>query len=722
MLGQVSGHLRIPLMGRLDALFYDARLRLTAQGTIDPRVVIVDIDEKSLVERERGGEGRWPWPRDRMAVLLDKLFDHYHAAVVGFDVVFSERDESSGIRVLERLGERELNGVREFHSALRELKPQLDYDEIFGRSLAGRPVVLGYLFVNEHMEKGELPSPVLRAADLGNRSEFPRFSGYTANIPPLQRAAALQGHFNPLPDSDGITRRVPALVQYGANYYEPLWLAVVRLIYGAPAVKPLYSERSSGMNFGSLEGLLLGSYRIPVDHQGAVLVPYRGPRGKFAYYSAIDVLNGRIDMAKLGNKIVLVGATAPGMFDLRATPVDPVYPGVEIHANLVAGVLDQNIKYTPVYGAGVEFTIVLLLGCAMAVLLPRLSAYRAALGTLALLVALVISNVMLFQYAHMALSVAVLLTMVVLLFTFNMAYGFFVEARVKRQITGLFGQYVPPELVDEIAKHPGKFSMNGESRDMTVLFADVRGFTSIAEKLDARELSQLMNELLTPLTEVVYQHRGTIDKYMGDCVMAFWGAPLGDSKHAMNAVLASMEMQCTVEAMQRAFAMKRWPQIHIGIGVSTGRMSVGNMGSRLRRAYTVMGDAVNLASRLEGITKEYGVDIIVSEATKNAAPDMVFRQIDRVRVKGRDAAINIYQPVGLSGEISKATLNDIQLFHEALEAYHSRDWRRAELPLLELKRRAPLTRLYDVFLERIRRFRANAPSTDWGGIFAFESK
>jgi len=257
---------------------------------------------------------------------------------------------------------------------------------------------------------------------------------------------------------------------------------------------------------------------------------------------------------------------------------------------------------------------------------------------------------------------------------------------------------------------------------MTVLFADVRGFTSIAEKLDARELSQLMNELLTPLTEVVYQHRGTIDKYMGDCVMAFWGAPLGDSKHAMNAVLASMEMQCTVQAMQRAFAMKRWPQIHIGIGVSTGRMSVGNMGSRLRRAYTVMGDAVNLASRLEGITKEYGVDIIVSEATKNAAPDMVFRQIDRVRVKGRDAAINIYQPVGLSGEISKATLNDIQLFHEALEAYHSRDWRRAELPLLELKRRAPLTRLYDVFLERIRRFRANAPSTDWGGIFAFESK
>jgi adenylate cyclase len=303
-----------------------------------------------------------------------------------------------------------------------------------------------------------------------------------------------------------------------------------------------------------------------------------------------------------------------------------------------------------------------------------------------------------------------------------MAYGFFVEARGRRQITGLFGQYVPPEVVDEMAKDPEKASMQGESREMTVLFTDVRGFTTISEGLDPKALSALMNEFLTPLTEVIYKYRGTIDKYMGDCIMAFWGAPLNDPSHARNGVLAGLEMQRTLRTLQPVFQAKNWPEIRIGVGLNSGRMSVGNMGSKIRLAYTVMGDAVNLASRLEGITKEYGADIIVGEDTKNAVPDVVFREIDRVRVKGKDTPVTIYEPFGVHGEVPKAALDEADLFHEALELYRKQEWDMAEQRLLRLKAMAPDARLYDTFLERIALLRSNPPGPGWDGAFTFQTK
>src|SRR6185295_16664524 len=296
---------------------------------------------------------------------------------------------------------------------------------------------------------------------------------------------------------------------------------------------------------------------------------------------------------------------------------------------------------------------------------------------------------------------ASVLVMILLLFMLSMAYGFFVEARGRRQITGVFGQYVPPGVVDIIAADPEKASMEGESREMTVLFTDVRGFTTISEGLDPKALSNLMNEFLTALTEVIYRNRGTIDKYMGDCIMAFWGAPLPDGGHARNGVLAGLEMQRTLKDLQTYFRSKSWPEIRIGVGLNTGRMSVGNMGSKIRLAYTVMGDAVNLASRLEGITKEYGTDIIVGEDTKKAVPDVVFREIDRVRVKGKDTAVAIFEPLGVEGEVPQPVLDETVHFHEALELYRRQEWDMAEQRLLELKRNAPNARLYDVFLERI---------------------
>ena len=725
LLLHVAERIRLPFLGNIESIIYDTRLVLTMPRTPDPRIVVLEIDERSLLEREQGGEGRWPWPRDRLALLVDLLFEYYKVAVVGFDVVFAESDSSSGLDVLDNLGEGELKDVAPFQAAFSRIRPSLDYDRRFAASLEGRSVVLGYTFLLENRQKGLLPPPVFSAPQFGERvPHVATYKGYSGNLPALQKNAASGGHFNPLPDSDGITRRVPMLARFGDGFYEPLSVALVRILYGSPPLKPIGSKkRAQSGGYGGLEGLQIGSYKIPVDHEGAALVPFRGaPEKFFAYRSLVDVLNARVPVPELEGKIVLVGATAPGLLDLRATPVDPVYPGVEIHANLIAGILDQTIPHTPAYALGAEFALVLVLGLALALRLPVLTPQQTTLLTACVLLVVLAVNLGLFHFAHLALPLAATLVMIFTLYTGNMAHGYFVVARERRQITGLFGQYVPREVVEKLAENPDQASMEGESREMTVLFTDVRGFTTISEGLDPKALSQLMNEFLTPLTEVIYKHRGTIDKYMGDCIMAFWGAPLADPQHARNGVLAALEMQQRLKELQPYFTSRNWPPIAIGVGLNSGRMSVGNMGSRVRLAYTVMGDAVNVASRLEGLTREYGTDIIVGEDTCAAVSGIVFREIDRVRVKGKDTAIGIFEPLGPEGELSGPVLDQLQLFEETLGLYRKRDWNAAQQRLNRLTAMAPDARLYRMFIERIDYLRANPPGADWDGAFTFQTK
>jgi len=696
-------------------------------GTVDDRIVILDIDEKSLAEKEQGGEGHWPWSRDRLALLVDKLFDKYHVAIVGFDVLFAERDESSAIRVLEKLAKQELRDDPQYQTALNQIRPRLEYDNIFAQKIRGRPVVLAYTFSSEDLSqaprKGKLPAPVLKRAELeGKTIDATSWNGYTANLDVLEDGAASAGHINPYVDDDGIIRRVPMLAEYKGAYYEPLSLAMVRVLFGSPPVNPIFGEEGASSGYPSLEWLQIGSQRIPVDDTASAFVPYRGSKGSFKYFSVVDVLHERVKAEDLRGKIVLVGATAQGLLDLQATPVGSAYPGVELHANMIAGMLDGDIMQKPPGVEGAEFLLLLVLGLIMAVLLPRLNLLKLTVATLLVLVVVLGTNLAVFHYGRVVLPLASSLVMIMLLFTINMAYGFFVEARGKRQITGLFGQYVPPELVDEMAKNPENFSMVGESREMTVLFTDVRGFTTISEGLDPKALSMLMNEFLTPLTEIIYKHRGTIDKYMGDCIMAFWGAPLTDPAHARNGILAGLEMHRTLRDLQPQFKARNWPEIRIGVGLNSGRMSVGNMGSRIRLAYTVMGDAVNLASRLEGITKEYGADIIVGEGTKNAVSDVVFRELDRVRVKGKDVAVTIFEPMGLEGQVDGSRLGEIQIFHQMLQRYRSQDWEMAQLKLLDLQKMSPESKLYKTFLDRVAFLRVNPPGRSWDGAFTFETK
>ena len=468
----------------------------------------------------------------------------------------------------------------------------------------------------------------------------------------------------------------------------------------------------------------MGPLRIPVDELVTSLIPYRGKHGSFNYISAVDVLNERVDTAMLQGKIVLVGTSAPGLLDLRATPVQEVYPGVEVHANMISGMLDRNIKQKPPYVVGAEFVSLLIAGLAMALLLPLLNPLKSLLVTVAVLLGVLFTNLLVFHVGNLVLPLASGLLVISLLFALNMTYGYFVETRGKRQITGLFGQYVPPELVDEMARNPESFSMEGESREMTVLFTDVRGFTTISEGLDPEQLSQLMNEFLTPLTEVIYKHRGTVDKFMGDCIMAFWGAPLADPAHARNGILAGLEMHEILQKLTARIPVARaGPEIRIGVGLNTGRMSVGNMGSKLRTAYTVMGDAVNFASRLEGITKEYGADIIVGEGTKNAVPDVVFRELDRVRVEGQGRGGRPDSAVWHARKVDKPRLEEIKPDTSFATRSCAEDWDQAGNcnALICRRRRRAICFTVDRSW-RISYLRANLLREGWDCVYMFKSK
>lgn len=726
LLGHAARLYRIELIDRLDAIIYDAKLRLTMPRGVDPRIVILDIDEKSL-----GEIGHWPWGRDRLADLVASLFDRYGAVIAGFDVVFAEPDDSSGLQTLEALARRELKDDTQFRAALEALRPRLDHDALFAAALKGRPVVLGYYFSGrgDGVSSGALPAPVWPAGSFGGRNiAFTVWNSHGGNLERFQQAALAAGHFNPLVDFDGISRRVPMVAEYQGRYYEALSLAMLRALLGQPPVVPWFpdKERLAGRLYQSLEALQLptarGTLAIPVDENVAALIPYRGPQGSFRYISVADVLAGRIGPDELRGKIVLIGTTAPGLLDLRATPVGESYPGVEIHANLIAGMLDGTVKQQPTWVLGAELLLLLLSGALMILLLPRLTPLRATLAAAAVLLAGVGANLAFWQLSGLVLPLASSLLLVLALFVLDMSWGYFVETRSKRQFAELFGQYVPPELVEEMSRDPRSYSMDGRKAELTVLFSDVRGFTTISEGLAPDELTRLMNEYLSAMTEVIRASRGTLDKYIGDAIMAFWGAPVAEPQHARQAVLAALRMQAALPALNRAFADRGWPAIRIGIGINTGEMTVGDMGSAVRKAYTVMGDAVNLASRLEGLTKQYGVGILVGEGTRRALADIVCREVDRVQVKGKAEAVAIYEPLGLEADAGEAMREELRLWHQALRHYRAQEWDRAEMLLLNLARMAPERRLYGLYMERVAQLRRQPPVPDWQGVWQFEVK
>ncbi|MEP7062915.1 MAG: adenylate/guanylate cyclase domain-containing protein [Betaproteobacteria bacterium] len=693
----------LPLIPKLEAIAYDTRLAAVSPHSGDPQVVIIDIDEASLAR-----EGRWPWSRDKLAHLVSQLFDKYHAHVIGFDVVFAEPDTSSGAGVIDQLATTAFATTPEFQVRWNALRPSLDYDATFARALAGKPVVLAFGFNDSTQRSGQLPSPAFSESGLGGHViPLAQERGYTANLPALMRAAAAAGHIDPTFDVDNVVRRVPMVKRLGDDYYPALSLALAALAVDAKSIKPVFDSN------GDLAAFDAGGLNVPVAADGFALVPFRGAQRTFHYESAADILDGSDKVTGVEGAVVLVGTTAKGLQDLRSTPFGPDFPGVELHANLVSGMLNGDMASVPRGGREVESLAIVVAGLLVVFLIPWRRPLVTSMGVALVACAVVGVNLWFWIHDKSVIPIARTLAMLLVLWLYNLLTGFLKEARQMRQVSGMFGEYVPRERVAEMVNSGESFSLEGESRELTVLFSDVRRFTSVSERLAPRELSAMMNVYLTAMTEKIHGTGGTIDKYIGDAIMAFWGAPGANPMHARDAVAAALAMRDTMPALAPVFAARGWPELVTGIGINTGTMNVGDMGSRFRKAYTVLGDAVNAASRIEGLTKLYGVTILCGDDTRNSAPDFTWREVDRVRVVNRAQPIVIWEP--LAKELPAPARERLARWHEALHRYRSRDFESALELFRALGDEDVSTTLYAVFVDRCRTLVATPPPPDWDG-------
>ncbi len=726
---------RLGFIDRLDHFIYDVRLNATMPRTLDPRVVIVDIDDASLRQF-----GQWPWSRDKLARLSTELLKRQEVAVLGYDVLFVESDDSAGLASLRELASGALRGVPAFAAEVERLAPALDHDAAFARVLIGQPVTLGYYFTQDASPstKGLLPEPVLAASAFPQGRRYaPRWNGFGGGIAPLAQAAPSAGFLNVLVEDseDGVVRSAPLLGRYEGDaarpgYYESLALSVFRLSVGSPPITPLLVEDSWALGAPVLEALLLGrggaQRRVAVDSQAGALVPYRGPGGakggSFRYVAAADVLNGKLAAGELKGKIVLVGATAPGLQELRTTPAGPAFPGVEIHANIISGLLDGRLPAIPDYARGYDVVVVLFAGLLLAFGLSLLSASRAVLFGFAVGVALIGLNSWLYLGAGLVMPLAAALLMTALAFVLNMSWSYLVEARGRRGLAQLFSSYVPPQLVAEMLEQPERYSMRAESKELTVMFCDMRGFTRLSERMAPVELQTLLNGVFSRLTEIITRHRGTVDKYMGDCVMAFWGAPVDAPDHAALAVQAAIEMAAAVREIDGIHRANGRPGIGVGIGLNTGVMSVGDMGSALRRSYTVVGDAVNLASRLEGLSSQYGVQILATDSTCLAAPGHVWQELDSVYVRGREAPVAIFTPVAIAGQLDPERLAQLDRWASVLAAYRAQRVEEAQELLAPLLTQHGEKILYRVYAQRLASMAIRPHDPGWDGSTRFETK
>jgi len=720
-IAHAADHFPIPFIDTLDNQIYDLRLRMTLPKNVDKKVVIIDIDEKSLAEI-----GQWPWDRKTMAKIVDNLFDFYNIHVLGFDIFFAEKDEDPSDQHLINLAQGPLADNEHFLSVYNNAKSSLQRDKRFAESLKNRNTVMGYVFYDDDniTEKGSLPEAIPDfTQDIIDSFAFNQAQSYTANLELLQNNARSAGFIdNPILDDDGVFRKVPLLQEHNGKIYESLALAITRAALKNNEIKIGYEILDETGIEKSLEWVYIGDITIPVDESSGVLVPYIGRQHSFKYISAVDVLKKNISKNELENKITLFGTSAAGLLDLRTTPLEKSFPGVEVHANIIQGILDQTIKHKPEYLLGFEILMLMVLGIILTFTLPILSPIWGSFAMGLSIASLISIDYLGWNNWNMVMPIASSMLLVALLYILNMTYGFFVESRGKRQLTHLFGQYVPPDLVDEMSKNLTEINLDGEIRNMSVLFTDVRGFTTISENMEPKELTEFINDFLTPLTAIIHHNRGTIDKYMGDAIMAFWGAPLEDQQHARHALTAGLEMQQAIDKLNVKFKKQGKPEIRIGVGVNTGDMNVGNKGSEFRVDYTVLGDAVNLGSRLEGLTKVYGVNMLTSDATRHAVPEFEYLELDLVKVKGKDKPVKIFEPVGLVETIDKNTRKNIKLFHHAVKLYREQKWDDAEQEIFALSQAEPDRKIYQIYLDRIAYFRNHNPGPDWDGVFTHTNK
>ncbi len=695
--------------------------QLLKPAEYDPNlpVRVVDIDEASL---ERVGQ--WPWSRLIMADLLEKLVDQ-GAAVVAFDILFSEPDRTSPEVALALLEDAEAAEI----APVIERMPR--HDAEFAQAISARPTVLATILTER-----EAPPPPQKAgfAVAGDDPKpFIRpFLGSTSNLPELDAAASGIGSVNWVPDRDQVVRRLPLVYRIGDQYVPTLLTEALRVAQNAGTYVLKASNASGQEAFGQETGLnhiKVGAIEIPTDSDGAIWMQFR-PSNSAAYIPAWKVLAGENDPNEIAGSIIFVGTGAPGLLDLRATPLDPSIAGVEVHAQAVEHILRGSTITRLDDAVGFELAAMILLGLLLAALLPRLSALASAaigLATIGLVLgggylAYAVHG-LLFDPSYTALVLFVLVIVIIV-------YVYRRSEQQKSEVRKAFGYYVSPEVVNEIVKHPGKLELGGEVRELSLLFCDVRNFTSISEKLSAHELTRFINTLLTPLSEIILANRGTIDKYMGDAIMAFWNAPLDDKDHPENALKSALAMIRRMEDLNVQWrkdaeaAGRTHTEVAIGIGINSGNCCVGNLGSSQRFDYSAIGDDVNVASRLEGLSKVYGVPIVLGETTVGRLNGIKAIELDVMRVKGRAQPLRVYTAYEALGSDDSAFATLAPRHTAMLDRYRGRDWDGAEQAIAECEALGitGLGGLYAVYRGRIAEWRESPPPPDWDGTFTATTK
>ncbi len=702
----------IDIQQRLEAIPYDIRLKLSTPSEIAelPPIIIIDIDEASIKT-----DGRWPWERKKIGTLVNKLHEN-SVAIIAMDIVQSEKEQNpiEKVRVaLNQTGEQ----LPDWYSKIEE---SLNGDSFFAESIKDKEIILGYPFHRKLVtQSGKLPKTSI-VSDIENTEKLTAIHmlGYTANLNEFTNNSSGSGFFSIAPDRDGTIRRAPILAVYNDQIYPSLALETARLYLLEDEIK-LHTDFVGTAQ--TVTHVSMGKSIIKTDAQGQILIPYLGKQKHFPYLSASEILHSKKTFPELENAIALVGTSAVGLSDLRPTPVQASFPGVEIQANILHGLLHpETIAYVPDWAAGATIMTLAALGLFMALFYPLLQPMGLVISGTTLALLTFTFNYWLWSSHHINLPVIIPLLTVMAVSSIHVIYDLIKENKDRRRIHDMFGQYVPRDHIDKLIEFPHAINTDGEKREMTVLFSDIRDFTALSEPLTTRQLKTFLNHYLTPITEIIFNNQGTIDKYVGDMVMAFWGAPIHHPLHANQAVIAALEMQQKITKMQNTFIDMGINNIAAGIGIHTGEMNVGDMGSDYRRAYTVLGDAVNLGSRLEGLTKFYGVKILASEETKLQCPEITFRYIDNVRVKGKQDAIKIYEPLERTSNITAEQIEQLEKHKHYFAEYLSGKWESARIGFINLHEnsRDPL---YQVYLDRLNVILDEQP-TNWDGVYSHTSK
>jgi adenylate cyclase len=702
-------------VARLRALVFDLYQQMSPRS-FNPElpVRIADIDEESLRQF-----GQWPWPRTLLANLVRKLHEN-GAASISFDMIFPEPDRMSPANVLRYWPETDVIG--DLRSEVEKLPSN---DSVLAEAIADAPVLLGFIASPDGGAEPQTKAGFSYAGD-DPRLFAPRFPGAVASLTELQSAASGAGTLNWLPEHDQIIRRIPVIVTVGDTLYPALAADALRLAQGASTYMVRASGASREQAFGEQTGIValrIGDFEIPTTADGQMWIRFT-PSDKGRYLPASQILDGSIGREEIEGRIVLIGTSAAGLLDLRATPLEASVAGVELHAQAIEQILEGAFLLRPDFATPAELLYILVLGLVIAVLI-----YVTGAAASAVIAGVAIAGVLgVSWYAFDRLGwlvdpiyPALSLTMIYLT---GSLFMFLRTEHERNRVRHAFGHYMAPALVERLAEDPSRLKLGGETRDMTLLFSDVRGFTAISEGLDAEELTRFLNDLFTPLSNIILEEQGTIDKFMGDAVMAFWNAPLDDPDHPSHACRAALRMmaemkrlnaqwQAEAEAKGRPFR-----PVRIGIGLNTGLCCVGNLGSEKRFDYSVIGDNVNVASRLEGQCKTYDIGTVVGEATTKRAPDFAYLELDLLKVKGRSEATRVFALLGDSETKRDPGFLELETRHnEFLRKFRARAWDEAETIARTCRglNGSGLDTLYELYCERIAAFRTSPPPPDWDG-------